>query len=99
VVDNDGTFTTDLSGTLNPIINFTEYGTYTVTQACNFGVTIGTESTTKTDYVKVGVNGTFCSGGGTCSAGGMAQTDWVPVAVVLAFVPIWVLILFASGKR
>ena len=97
VVDNDGTFTTDLSDTLNPQINFTEYGSYTVTQACNFGATIGTESTTKTDYIKVGVNGTYCSGG--CSAGGMVPTDWLSVVVALAFVPIWGLILFASGKR
>jgi hypothetical protein len=96
VEDNDGTFTSDLSGTLNPQINFTSYGSYTITQGCNFGATVGTISTTKFDYIKVGVNGTYCGTG--CSAGGSTRTDWLPVAVVLSFVPVWILIVFASRQ-
>ena len=96
VTDNDGTFTTDLSGTLDPQINFTSYGSYTVTQACNYGAVIGTVSTTKTDFIKVGVNGTYCSG--TCGGSGMIPVDWAAIAVVCGFIPIWLLIVGIGGK-
>jgi PKD repeat protein len=99
VVDANGIFDGSDSHDNNAIINFTEYGTYTVTHTCMFPPPIGSGSTTKTDYIIVGVNGTYCSGGVACSGGGMVQTDWLPVAVVLAFVPIWFLIMFVSNKR
>ena len=97
VTDNDGTFTTDLSGTLDPQVNFTSYGSYTVTQVCNYGAVIGTIENTKTDYISVGVNGTTCSG--PCGGSGMIPVDWAAIAVVCGFIPIWLLIVCVSGKK
>lgn len=88
-----GTFT----GIMDPQINFTAYGAYTITQVCNYGPPIGTLETTKTDYISVGVNGTTC--GGTCGASGMIPVDWAAIAVVCGFVPLWLLIIGIGGKQ
>ena len=95
--DLDGVWTGDDSGDLNATVNFTGFGAYTITHSCQYAPPVGAYTETKTDYILIGVNGTYCSGG-SCSSG-MVPTDWLSVAVVLSFVPIWGLILFARTKN
>lgn len=65
--DFDGVWNGDATGDLNATVNFTSYGAYTITHVCNYAPPIGLHSETKTDYILIGVNGTYCSSGGICS--------------------------------
>jgi len=50
----------------NDVATYTEYGSYNVTHTCKDDITQVILSETKIDYISVGVNGTYCSGG--CSS-------------------------------
>ena len=80
----------------SPVYTYPDYGTYNVSITCN-DPNYGIVTANKTDYVTVGVPGTCCYCG-TCAMSNASGRDWLPVAVVLAFVPIWILIGF-SAKR
>lgn len=72
--DFDGIFDGDDTHDNNAIINFTSYGAYTITHRCNFGPPIGIGETIKTDYVIIGVNGTYCDQCAFRSNSGMCKT-------------------------
>jgi PKD repeat protein len=53
----------------NPIYSYLNYGVYNVTHTCKISTNITLEET-KTDYIIVGVNGTYCTApAGNCTVG------------------------------
>lgn len=89
VTDADGLFDEDLNNDYNVFLNFTSYGTYTVTHSCDFPPPIGSLIETKTDYIIIGVNGTYCECDECCIAGATVYHNdhtifiWVIAGILL----------------
>jgi hypothetical protein len=80
-----GSFSGNVNNDLNATVNFTAYGSYSVSHICNYGGSIGTVAVEEPNYILIGVEGTYCKCNGCCTASAGSSYAIIGAGICAAF--------------